>query len=770
MIRSLAFGFVLLAGRLSPLVAQSAPAESTSAAAAPDSSAAAPGALDSLLGAATEAIARGLPYRASRMLDSLVADSTRRTPEATLLAARAASRWGGWPQVNRLIAGSSWSDPRFRGPALLLAARAALEVGADSTAVVRARNALGEVGDPIGRAEALVVLGRAQARLGKPDSAAAAYASAAELVPAVGDWLRLRAAALTADSLGRAALYASLRLPAAKGRVPATEAAARERAGDLIGAATFYLRLGSPATALRLRLAASLDTAARAELRHELVEFIGAPGAASERRAAIAVLDSAYGELTPEEELVVARAAGPAGLPARAADGFSRAFAAGLGEAQDRFDYAGALFHLGRYPEAATAYALVPARDKLGGAAAYQRGRALLRDGQLEQATRVFRQVAQRFPRDTAAATPSLYLLADLATDDRRDGDARNLFLQLAHRFPANRFAPGARLQAALIALIDGHGRQAARELESLAAGPRGGDEGTAALYWAGRAWAEAGDSARARERWAQVMARDPVSYYAGLSERRLSAATWSPPAAADSFAPAPAQDSAMARAALLRRLGLADEARAEYAQVARDADTSVSTLLSAAGAFRDAGLAAQGIHLARSAAARGASADARLYRLLYPVVHADALVTEARMHGLEPGFVAALIRQESLFDPGATSAAGARGLMQVMPDLGARVARSRGFPQWDPVLLWQPDVSLVVGTLHLAELAARYTDPVRILAAYNAGVSRVDRWAGKNGMEDPEVFAERIPFVETRDYVRIVQRNRDLYRVLYGW
>jgi soluble lytic murein transglycosylase len=776
-IRSLAFGFVLLAGRVSPLVAQSATAESTSAAAAldssaaaPDSSAPAPGALDSLLTTATEAIARGLPYRASRLLDSIVADSSRRTPEATLVAARAASRWGGWPEVNRLIASSIWSDPRFRGPALLLAARAALEVGADSTAVVRARSALGEVGDPVGRAEALVVLGRAQARLGAPDSAVAAYMRAAELVPAVGDWLRLRAAGLTADSLGRATLYASLRLPAAKGRVPETEAAARERAGDLIGAATFYLRLGSPATALRLRLAASLDTAARAELRGQLVEFIGAPGAASERRAAIAVLDSAYGELTPEEELVVARASGPAGLPARAADGFSRAFAAGLGEVQDRFDYAGALFRLGRYPEAAAAYALVPASAKLGGAAAYQRGRALLRDGQLDQAKRVFRRVAHRFPKDTAAATPALYLLADLATDDRRDGDARNLFLRLAHRFPANRFAPGARLQAALIALIDGHARQAARELESLTAGPRAGDEGTAALYWAGRAWAEAGDSARARKRWAQVMARDPVSYYAGLSERRLSADTWSPPAAADSFARAPGQDSAMARAALLRRLGLADEARAEYAQVARDADTSVSTLLSAADAFRDAGLAAQGIRLARSAAARGASADARLYRLLYPVVQADALVTEARMHGLEPGFVAALIRQESLFDPGATSGAGARGLMQVMPDLGAKVARSRGFPEWDPVLLWQPDVSLVIGTLHLAELAARYTDPVRILAAYNAGVSRVDRWAAKNGMDDPEVFAERIPFVETRDYVRIVQRNRDLYRVLYGW
>ncbi|MGE5686455.1 MAG: hypothetical protein ACM34D_03030, partial [Gemmatimonadota bacterium] len=109
MIRSLAFAFVLLAGRLSPIMAQSVPAESTSTTAAqepvavepapataPDSSPAAPGAIDSLLAAATDAIARGLPYRASRMLDSIVRDSARRTPEITLLAARAASRWGGW--------------------------------------------------------------------------------------------------------------------------------------------------------------------------------------------------------------------------------------------------------------------------------------------------------------------------------------------------------------------------------------------------------------------------------------------------------------------------------------------------------------------------------------------------------------------------------------------------------------------------------------------------------------------------------------------------
>jgi len=122
------------------------------------------------------------------------------------------------------------------------------------------------------------------------------------------------------------------------------------------------------------------------------------------------------------------------------------------------------------------------------------------------------------------------------------------------------------------------------------------------------------------------------------------------------------------------------------------------------------------------------------------------------------------------MFDPAATSGVGARGLMQIMPEVGRGLAQAAGFPIWDPVLLYQSDVSLQLGTRHLEELARRYTRPVEVLAAYNAGASRVERWSERAGAADAELFAERIPYVETRDYVRIIQRNRDLYRSLYDW
>jgi soluble lytic murein transglycosylase len=309
-----------------------------------------------------------------------------------------------------------------------------------------------------------------------------------------------------------------------------------------------------------------------------------------------------------------------------------------------------------------------------------------------------------------------------------------------------------------------------AREFDDLARRYPRSDEASAAVYWAGRAWASAGDTAAARARWERAAAGEPGSYYTGLAAHRLGLPAWTPAAARDSFAAIPKADSAVARAALLARLGLGAESRREFEALGQTAEPDPERLLAIAAALRANGQASQGIRLARRALAKGAPADARTYRLLYPVVHQDALLAEAAEQRLDPSFVAALIRQESMFNPAATSPAGARGLMQVMPELGGRLARSLEYPVWDPVLLYQPDVSLQLGSFHLQELLGRYERPVEVLAAYNAGASRVERWSRKVGVEDAEVFAERIPFVETRGYVRVIQRNQQLYRSLYSW
>ena len=515
---------------------------------------------------------------------------------------------------------------------------------------------------------------------------------------------------------------------------------------------------------------ATADSAPRAEVRRELLEKITAGGSAADVRGAIALLDSVFAPLAVEEDLLVARAADEAGLAARAAQGYPKALSAGLGGPAERYGYAGALVKLGRNADAAAQYKLVRSPSWMASSAAYLRARSLVRDGQAVKGRGELVEIPARYPKDTTAASSALFLLGDLATDEQADRLARTYYRRAAVRYPTSRFAAPARFRAAMVELLTGDAAMAAREFDELGHNMSPERRG-ARLGVLGRP--RLGHRRRQRE-GARSLAEGgpggPSSYYASLAARRLGLLAWVPPQAPDSFMAVPDADSVVTRAALLGRLGLTTEARWEQERLAQSAESSSERLLAVANAMRGQGLASQAIQLARKALARGAPADARTYRLLYPVVHQDALLAEASEQGLDPSLVAALIRQESMFNPSATSPAGARGLMQVMPQLGGRLAESLSYPVWDPVLLYQPDVSLQLGSYHLQELAVRYTEPGQILAAYNAGVSRVERWAKRTGVDDPEVFAERIPFVETRGYLRIISRNLELYRSLYEW
>ncbi len=722
-------------------------------------------ALDSTLAVAGEALARGRPWQATRVLSKVMEDPSNRTPPVVFLAATAASEWDGWTEVRQLLSSQPWIDTLYEGRARVLLARAALEQRADSEALGHATEALRR--DP-SSGERLLLLGMVLERSGSRDSAAVVLLRAVQRLPQITDWLKLRAATVTTDSATRAWLYSGIHDSLARARIPWAEAVAYERNGDMVEAARRYAALGEQLTSLRLRLSASSDSAPRAAIRTELFALLQGRMSGAAARQGLALADSAFTPLTAGEELIAARAAADAGLAVRAAAGFGRVGNQRLGHGEDRFAYASALTRLKRNAEASVQYRQVRAPQRLAGLAAYQGARALVRDGQVDKGRAALSRVAKKYPRDTEAAAPAYFLMADLASDGRADDEARRLYRVVANRYPTSRFAPTARFRAALIAFVSGRYQQAAKEFDQLAARYPGSDEALGAVYWAGRSWALTGDSAAARARWQSVTSRDPLSYYAALSANRLGTGPWSPPAAPDSFAIDPEVDRAVSRAALLGRLRLTQESRWELDRLARTADTSSERLLVLANAFRSQGMASQAIQLARRALAQGAPADARTLLLIYPVIHGDALLAEATEQRLDPSFVAALIRQESNFNPSATSPAGARGLAQVMPELGERLAKELNYPLWDPVLLYQPDVSIQLGAFHLRELLSRYDQRAHILAAYNAGSPRVERWFKRNGVTDPEVFAEQISFVETRDYVRIIQRNEEIYRALY--
>ena len=391
-----------------------------------------------------------------------------------------------------------------------------------------------------------------------------------------------------------------------------------------------------------------------------------------------------------------------------------------------------------------------------------------LTSGTGDQLRSSLRDVVSRFPNDTTAASNALYLLADLSTDDGNDDQARSLYQQLYREYPTSSRAASARFHVAVIDLAHDKNTAAASGLDSLVARYPRSDEVSAARYWSGRAYAEAGNDSTARARWRDAVTSNTVSYYGTLAARKLGGKQWIPPARADAFTSFPAIDSTLARIALLDRLGMDTEAKFELDALDDAATVSPERIASTAHAFVTHGQPSRAIRLAQKLIDAG-QRDARSYRLLYPLVDGDELQRAAKANNLDPWLVAGLIRQESSFNPRAVSVANARGLMQVLPSVGQEVATSLRFPVWSPALLLDADANLQLGTAHLASFFKQYGTLPRVLAAYNAGGARVNRWSTKTEKNNPKQNTKQNPNDETRDYIRIVQRNADVYRMLYG-
>jgi len=167
---------------------------------------------------------------------------------------------------------------------------------------------------------------------------------------------------------------------------------------------------------------------------------------------------------------------------------------------------------------------------------------------------------------------------------------------------------------------------------------------------------------------------------------------------------------------------------------------------------------------------ARGTPEELRPLRdIFYPNHYAGLVDAQLAGTGVDPALIRGLIRQESFFEPGAVSGAGAVGLMQVLPSTAASLAARNGERTPGAESLKDPAVNIRFGVRFFLDRYAEYGGSLPLtLASYNAGRVKVGVWREFLGGLDRELFTEFIPYTETRDYVKRIQGNQAMYRLLY--
>jgi soluble lytic murein transglycosylase len=693
-------------------------------------------------------------WRAARRLRELTTPQS--DPELLLVAAKAEAAWGGWENVFDLLRDKPWLDRTGGGDGWYLLGRAWEQAGqwdraaqaygryvslrADTgSAQLRGERAVGEL------RHALALL-----RAGREEEGVRALDQAREHIPAVAGWMATLAAEALAERGDTARVRAFLVAEEDELPIPSRAYAARLRAhlaaGDVAGARALALAYREQTTVPAER--AALDVAA-AQAMLRLGDTVSARQALRDALAASPSVDAAQQ---------------PRGI-----EGYRAFLAANAGSHDVRLRLVRALFAAGRYAEVdAAASPLYGAAPAVGAEAMFLAGRAQYRRDARVEARATFLRTADRYP-GTPSAAEALFLVGDMAHDAGDAAGARAGYQRTADRAPGTERAGLALMRLGGMAM---NGRDYAGAQAAFDRGRSVAAYWAQATYWAARARAARGDTAGAGALYREVRTREPLSYYALRSAERLKQPFW----------PIPLRDSVpddadarrtvagwMYAVDLLRAAGLDAEAKAEVERRVREAGENRALLYPLAESINERGYTSQGIRVALALQERKEPVSARFLRILYPLPYRGIIEGEARLRGLEPAQVAAMIRQESWFNAAAVSGPGARGLMQVMPETGRGLASGAGIRQWDADLLFNPEINVALGTRFLADQMRAYNGSLpSVFAAYNAGPGRIRTWSRFPEYRDEELFTERIPFTETRDYVKILTRNTAVYRGLY--
>ena len=403
-----------------------------------------------------------------------------------------------------------------------------------------------------------------------------------------------------------------------------------------------------------------------------------------------------------------------------------------------------------------------------------------VRRGRDSQAIATYTRFVQRYPQHTQTAQ-ALWLAGKAAERNDRFEQAEEFFTRLVAGHPDSGRFDEAGWAIGFMQYCRGEFAPALKTFEAWSRRATQAHIVDQSLFWAGKAAQRLGQDGQART-FFQLAARGfPRSYYAARAvalgfdktARRLAR-----PAAG--FYPAPEDRPAingsayLDRASLFHQVGLRDLAASEIYQARLINRDQVAALKVVRDRYESLGFRDRALRLSRHI--YGTSKDSGELHRIYPNHYWEQVVEAAAEARLDPYLVLSVIRQESFFNERAVSGVGARGLMQIMPRTGLKLARTMGLDSFELDQLFNPAVSIRLGSSYLAaQVHAFATDPgpglgIQLgLAAYNGGPAAARRWTRRFPSDDPDAFVERIPYHETRLYVKLILKNYTIYKALFA-
>lgn len=427
----------------------------------------------------------------------------------------------------------------------------------------------------------------------------------------------------------------------------------------------------------------------------------------------------------------------------------------------------------GHYTKAAQVFRTV--HERHGSPAALYRIASLsVRKNREDKAIAAYANFAKRYPQHDLA-DDALWQAAKAAERKSQFARAETLYRRLAEHYPQTDYGDEARWSVGFALYCQEQYSEALAAFERASQQARQPHIIDQSLYWAGKSAAQLGRPEKATSFYRRAAAGFPRSYYSARAvllghkdQVQLKGRS------ADSLrqdVPPLAHRAHLERAGLLNQLGLRDWSTAEMEQAVRDYTGHKAALKAIRDYYEALGYRDQAMRLSMRLFD---GQDPEELSRIYPTYYWEEIAAAAAEAQIDPYLVLSVIRQESTFNEKAVSRAGARGLMQIMPHTGLNLARRLEVKPFELRALFDPAVSIRFGSYFLGNQMRQFTTAAGAdlgfelgLAAYNAGPHNARRWLKTFPSEDPDAFVERIPFKETRLYVKLVLKNYAIYKAL---